>query len=627
MSTYKELIGKKIKAVSSDPSDSAEGQMWYNTTTQSLRGLAVVEAWSAGANTNNSKQRPGGCGTQDAGLACGGLSAPPDPPGLATTEEYNGSGWTTAANLNTARGNTALFGTQTAAVFSGKGSPATPYAGTTELYNGTAWTTNPNSAPDTYNYRSVCGISTAGLLSGGNYPPTNRGAGNEEFDGTSFSEGGDLPQKQSSQGQAGTQTAAINSFGSTNNPASGNSGDADNAISLEYDGTSWTAGPNGNGVVPLSGYAMGSGTQTDALFAGGPPTNSCKYDGTTFSVGPALATAQPASARGSTSASATWICHGSPVPSVGTRTQEFNRSTNTVTAAAWASGGALNTARDEGASSQNGLQTAALYFGGYASDPASNATEQYDGSSWTSKNNLNTARYSGAGAGTTTAALYSGGFANPSTLQSAVEEWDGTNWSTQPNSLSTARVNCGGCGLQTAAVVFGGVTPSPGTPLTNTEEYDGSSWTNGGAMPTGRSHFAGAGVGIQTAALAAGGNTAAPASYTDSSVEYGGTSWTAGGTLLTGANNGGGAGTLSDAIIFGGATAPGAPNYNALTQGYDGTAFSTRPSMATARVYVSGTGTSTAGLAFGGNAPPYTTATEEFTGETETANVETFSTS
>ena len=146
-------------------------------------------------------------------------------------------------------------------------------------------------------------------------------------------------------------------------------------------------------------------------------------------------------------------------------------------------------------------------------------------------------------------------------------------------------------------------------------------------MPTGRSHFAGAGVGIQTAALAAGGNTAAPASYTDSSVEYGGTSWTAGGTMLTGANNGGGAGTLTDAIIFGGATAPGVPNYNAVTQGYDGTAFSTRPSMATARVYVSGTGTSAAGIAFGGNANPYTTATEEFTGETETANVETFSTS
>ena len=37
--------------------------------------------------------------------------------------------------------------------------------------------------------------------------------------------------------------------------------------------------------------------------------------------------------------------------------------------------------------------------------------------------------------------------------------------------------------------------------------------------------------------------------------------------------------------------------------------------MGTARVYPSGTGSATAGLAFGGNAPPYTTATEEFNGE------------
>ena len=623
MSTYKALVGKKVKSVSSDPSDSADGQMWYNTTTQSLRGLAVVEAFSSGANTINSKQRVGGCGTQDAGLACGGLSAPPDPPGLATTEEYNGTGWTAGGTLNTARGNTALIGTQTAAVFSGKGSPGTPYAGTTELYNGTAWTTNPNSAPDTYNYRSSCGTQTAGLLSGGNYPPTNRGAGNEHFDGTSFSEGGDLPQKQSSSGQAGTQTAAINSFGATNSPVPGNSGDADNAISLEYDGTSWTAGPNGNGVVPLSGYDMGAGTQTDALFVGGPPTNSCKYDGTTFTVGPALATAQPASAHGSASASATWVAHGSPIPSVGNKTQEFNRSTNTVTAAAWSSGGNLNNARDEGASSQNGLQTAALYFGGYYSDPAVAYTEQYDGSSWTAKNALNTARYSGAGAGTTTAALYSGGFSNPSTRQSAVEEWDGTNWASQPYSLGTGRNNCGGCGTQTAALVYGGDEPADSN---KTELYNGTSWTNGGALSTARSHVMG-GVGISTAAICVGGKTPG-SNFVTTTEEYGGSSWTSGGTLITGSENGGGAGTATDAIIFGGATAPGSSGYSGVTQGYDGTAFSTRPSLATSRNYVSGTGTSTAGVAFGGNShPTYTTATEEFTGETTAANVETFSTS
>ena len=318
-------ITNVISPVAGDPPSPALGDIWYNSVAKKLRyeGLAVG-SWATSGSTSNAKQRVGGCGTQTAGLAAGGLTAPPAS-ALGTTEEYNGSSWTSGGTLNTARGNTALVGTQTAAVFSGKGSPSTPYAGTTELYDGTTWTTNPNSASDTYNYRSNCGLQTAALFSGGNFPPTNRAAGNEEFDGTSFSAGGSLPQKQSSQGQAGTQTAAINSFGATNSPVPGNSGDGDNTISLEYDGSTWTAGPNGNGVVPLSGYAMGSGTQTDAIFAGGPPTNSCTYDGTSFSVGQALSVAQPAAAHGSASANATWIAHGSPVPSVGTTTQEFNK--------------------------------------------------------------------------------------------------------------------------------------------------------------------------------------------------------------------------------------------------------------------------------------------------------------
>ena len=47
MSTYKAIVGKKIKTASIDPSNSDEGQMWYNTTTGTLRGLAIAEAWSS----------------------------------------------------------------------------------------------------------------------------------------------------------------------------------------------------------------------------------------------------------------------------------------------------------------------------------------------------------------------------------------------------------------------------------------------------------------------------------------------------------------------------------------------------------------------------------------------------
>ena len=48
MSSYKEIVGQKITKVSSDPSDPKTGQMWYNSTTGTLRGIAIVEAWASG---------------------------------------------------------------------------------------------------------------------------------------------------------------------------------------------------------------------------------------------------------------------------------------------------------------------------------------------------------------------------------------------------------------------------------------------------------------------------------------------------------------------------------------------------------------------------------------------------
>ena len=69
-----------------------------------------------------------------------------------------------------------------------------------------------------------------------------------------------------------------------------------------------------------------------------------------------------------------------------------------------------------------------------------------------------------------------------------------------------------GAGTQTAALGFGG-DPSPNA----TEEYDGTSWTAGGNMGTGRGQLAGAGT--QTAGLAFGSGL---------SELYDGSAWTNG---------------------------------------------------------------------------------------------------
>jgi hypothetical protein len=71
---------------------------------------------------------------------------------------------------------------------------------------------------------------------------------------------------------------------------------------------------------------------------------------------------------------------------------------------------------------------------------------------------MNTARYNLGGAGTQTAALAFGG--TTGSLSAATEEYDGTSWSTSPVSMSTARRNLAGAGTQASALGFGGYTTS-----------------------------------------------------------------------------------------------------------------------------------------------------------------------
>jgi hypothetical protein len=105
-----------------------------------------------------------------------------------------------------------------------------------------------------------------------------------------------------------------------------------------------------------------------------------------------------------------------------------------------------------------GTQTAALAFGGNTGPPNTGATEEYDGSTWTtSPGSLNTARRYLAGCGTQTAALAFGGY---TAITGATEEYNGTSWTTNPPGLTTARYVLSGAGTQTAALGFGGAYSS-----------------------------------------------------------------------------------------------------------------------------------------------------------------------
>jgi len=76
MTTYKELFGKAVKFLSSDPANDAEGQVWYNSTSGTFKSLLATGAWSSGAPmiTATGALDPGNIGSQSDTLAAGGYT-------------------------------------------------------------------------------------------------------------------------------------------------------------------------------------------------------------------------------------------------------------------------------------------------------------------------------------------------------------------------------------------------------------------------------------------------------------------------------------------------------------------------------------------------------------------------
>ena len=116
-----------------------------------------------------------------------------------------------------------------------------------------------------------------------------------------------------------------------------------------------------------------------------------------------------------------------------------------------------------------------------------------------------------------------------------------------------------------------------------------------------------------------------PGALTNQTEEYNGSSWTVAGSLPSARQGQGTSGTQTAGLAFGGQL----PSSTAENLGYDGTSWSTRPSLATARGALAGggAGTDALAIAFGGNVPPHTGATEEFTGDTTAVTASTITTS
>jgi hypothetical protein len=608
MATYEDIYGKRVKEFDSDPTldSNYEGQVWYNSATGTLKSVVAFAAWSSTTALPAGKYYGSGAGEKDSTLVFAGLSSAPT---LDTSSsEYNGSGWMTEGSINTGRRSTGGTGTSTAALCVG-GFPD-PVGNKTEEYDGSSWTETGN-VPRQGHGMGVFGIQTAAYACGGGTSGNTTTV--DVYNGSSWTSGTSLSTARFAAQGAGTTSAGL-IFGGAPDFSAGST------ATESWDGSSWTTLANMN--TGRTDFA-GGGTQTAALGWAGRqsgPTDSVKtesWDGTSWTEVadyPTGTNAPQGSSGPATSTAAT--AAGGAAPGPVATANEFSKSINTITAAAWASGGNLGTARRQVGGFGHTTTTAVCACG--QNPPGLSNVEEYNGSSWSEVNNAPMARVKPFACGVLTAGLIGGGEEGPSpaSYQSSAE-YDGTNWTASPSSALGQNVNSGtALGIQTAALLVVG-SESPNTAV---KYYDGSSWTAGpAATPT--SMASASGNGTQTNGLVYGNS---PSQTT--TLEWDGSSWTSGGALTSGRDRGAEAvGAPSTAALYFGGNNPSSTELTA-TEGYDGTSWSSRPNMATARRGLGGAGVNTLSLAFGGYTGSDTAATEEFTGVTETVTSKTLTT-
>lgn len=251
MATYYGTYGQKVQYLASDPSDPQVGQVWYNSTSATLKVRSATSAgtWSTGGNLPQGFNGSAAAGIQTAALSFGGTD-PSGPGRTANTNSYNGTSWSPVSAMNTSRFYLYGAGTQTAAL--GFGGYTTSPSTATEEWNGSSWTT-VNTMP-TGNYNGVAaGTQTAGIGFGG-FPSTTI---TFLYDGTNWTTGGNLNTGRDALGGSGVQTAAL---------AFGGSPGFKNSTEL-WNGTSWTSNPTGLNTA-RRGLA-GAGTQTSTVAFGG----------------------------------------------------------------------------------------------------------------------------------------------------------------------------------------------------------------------------------------------------------------------------------------------------------------------------------------------------------------------
>ena len=306
MATYKQIFGKAIKFLATDPSAGGLGQIWYNTVSNTYKTVLKPAAWSSAPTLNIARDNFGSArhGTNTAGLCYGGhTSGPTDPEGdrdvcesyngtawtsvnvltagvtgnggagtqaaalsfagqgaTTQTDSWDGTNWTTVNSMNTGRSlaGQGSAGTQGAALAMGGGPPG--YLTATEEFDGTNWATSPGSMNTARSDLAGTGAQTAAVAFGGTQPGVFVVTSTESYDGSTWTSQGALNTARRRAAGGGTLTAGLAFGGLVPGPAATTSTET-------FDGSSWTAASSmGTGRYFLGGLGL---TSTQSMATGG----------------------------------------------------------------------------------------------------------------------------------------------------------------------------------------------------------------------------------------------------------------------------------------------------------------------------------------------------------------------
>ena len=307
MANYKNIKGFSIQYLDSDPPNPIEGQIWFNSTSQTFKGAEAggmaAGTWASAASLNTALRNRAAAGIYTAGLVFGG-----EPPATANTEEYNGTSWSEQNDLSTTGYNMLGCGTQTAALrhggYNGSG------LNVTEKYDGTSWTTGNTTPVGINSHTGSFGTQTAALAVSGNQPPGTV-VGVFAYNGTDWTVSASVNTAKEAAGGFGTTTSGL---------VTGLSGQGTES----WDGTSWTEVAEKNTDRALYGGASGTGNTDGLVYGGTPPTTGKTefWNGTSWTELADMATSRTTSGVGNSSVNA--LAAAGNLPPVTSATEEWN---------------------------------------------------------------------------------------------------------------------------------------------------------------------------------------------------------------------------------------------------------------------------------------------------------------